>query len=567
MITIKNERGITLIAVVLTIVIMLILTTITVKTGIGSIEESRMISFVSKMQLLQKKVDFLAENGGYEDLGEDLDESKLAQLKTVIESEKLDTPIRVLPNEYKQVEYIESTGTQWIDTLISANRIKEIDVKFNIKKTNDHQGIVGGGYASTNNTFQVIYNYSANRINARWGEYTTGIDYDENIHTVKLSQENVLIDDKVQGSGTAVNDNRTVILFARHTDNMGEGIQNYSKCKIYYCKIYETNGTIHEYIPCFSTSNNKPGLYDIINNAFYTNASTNGNDFDIGNQVINANIVKYFNGQAIANDLGIDNIDDEIIVDFATRQIVSLNGIEYEGKMHYSQYNLPGGQKVKQGEEEVRQLDNVSVTPTINGLNATWTISGIEHTNGTLSYSRDNKKTWTQITNYTIAGEDVTTENITQSGTYYFKWTDNTNKNNEYLLDVVQLRLVNSPQLRGDLEDLSEKYNYSSLDSATWAYATDKKGTPDDLTDDEVYVWIPRFAYEENNTTNIEFLRGTSNVTTSENYLPETGWIIPEPLKDVTGVWAHIPDLEPLKSGLDIIDILKNTNLTIYNAE
>lgn len=538
MIIIKNKRGITLIALVLTIVVMLILVTITVNVGIGTIEHSRMVSFVSRMQLLQKKVDFIAENGEYEELGEDLDESKFAQLKTVIENEKLDTPIRILPSEYQQVEYLESTGTQWIDTLISGNRIKEIDLKFSIKRTNDHQGIVGGGYTSTNNTFQVIYNYSANRINARWGEYTTGIDYDENIHTVKLSQENVLMDDKVQGIGTAVNDSRTVILFARHTDNMGEGIINYSKCKIYHGKIYETNGTIHEYTPCYRKSDEKPGLYDLVENKFYTNQGTR--EFEVGPAVTNAatsntdNIVRYFNSTEIASDLGIDNIDDEIVVDFETRQIVSLNGIEYEGKMYYTQYNLPGGQTVKQNTIEInRQIDNLTITTVVNGLSANFTISGINQTNGTLSYSRDNKETWQEITNYTVTGEDVVTENITKSGTYYFKWTDNTNKNNEQLLDVITIKLANPPALKGNLGELREEYNYSSLDSTKWAYATDSET-------EYIYVWIPRFAFENADTTNIEFLRGTSLVTTSENYLPETGWTIPNVFKDVIGIWVKV---------------------------
>lgn len=367
MIIIKNKRGITLIALVLTIVVMLILVTITVNVGIGTIEHSRMVSFVSRMQLLQKKVDFLAENGGYSELGIALTENQKTTIQTI--------------------------------------------------KT------------------------------------------EENLNTEK---ENTSL--------------------------------------------------------------------------------------------------KYFGTSAVANQLEIENIDDEIIVDFATREIISLTGIEYEGKMYYTQYNLPGGQKIKQENntndrafawKNEETIDGAEITTSINGLNATFSISGINFTNGTISYSINNGQTWTEITNYTINGQDIVSENITKSGIYIFKWKDNTN-NNTVISNQIVLKLTNSPQLKGNLGELSGAYNYSNLDSTNWAYATDS-------VTGYKYVWIPRFAYETSNTTNIEFLRGTSYVTTSENYLPETGWTIPEPLKNVTGVWVKVSNA-PI-ANLNIIDILNNADI------
>lgn len=367
-IIIKNKRGITLIALVLTIVVMLILVTISVRTGIGTIEHSRMVSFVSRMQLLQKKVDFLAENEGYSELGTALTEDQ----KTTFE---------------------------------------------NIKTA-------------------------------------------ENLNAI---QENTSL--------------------------------------------------------------------------------------------------RYFEKSAISSQLEIDSIDDEIIVDFETREVISLTGIEYDGNMHYTQYNLPGGQKINQQNnsndrsfiwKNEETVDGAEITTSINGLNATFKIRGINLTNGTISYSSNNGQTWTEITNYTIAGEDIVTKNITKSGTYYFKWVDNTN-NNIVISNPIALMLTNSPQLKGNVGELSPSYNYSNLDSTNWAYATDS-------VTGYKYVWIPRFAYETESTPkNIVFLRGTSLVTTSENYLPETGWTIPEPLKNVTGVWVKVSNA-PI-ANLDIIDILNNADI------
>ena len=52
----KDNKGITLVALIITIIIMLILTSVTVYTGINTYNSSKVNAFVTKMQLLQTKV-------------------------------------------------------------------------------------------------------------------------------------------------------------------------------------------------------------------------------------------------------------------------------------------------------------------------------------------------------------------------------------------------------------------------------------------------------------------------------------------------------------------------------
>ena len=376
---IKNQRGITLIALILTIVVALILVRITIKAGTNSMDQSDMISFVSRMQLIQKKVDFLAENGGYSELGTALTQDQETKLNTII------------------------------------------------------------------------------------------------------------------------------------------------------------------------------------------------NDSEELGQRSNNSILKYFNSVAIARDLEIENIEDEIIVDFKTREVISLTGLKYKNKMYYTQYNLPGSQTLKQNTTAVSRqvsLEDVTITSNINGLNATFTITGIEITNGTLSYSTNyssENPTWHVITNYTVANQPLTTENITKSGTYYFKLVDNTNSENVSISDQgIELKLTNSPQLEGDLEFITDEggnfsYNYSNCEeiSSDWAYAQVEGEVKE-------YVWIPRFAYNEDNE--IEFLRGTSYITTKDMYLPQNGWTVPDKFLNVTGVWIDTTtyNLAGNTNGLpEILYILQNG--TVYN--
>lgn len=290
---------------------------------------------------------------------------------------------------------------------------------------------------------------------------------------------------------------------------------------------------------------NKQKLQDILNSENETFTTT-----------VDSTFLRYFDSSHIASDLEVENIDDEIVVDFSTREVISVNGIEYEDKKYYSQYYLPGGQVLKKQIEEVtRVVSFENITYNIDGLNATFTITNIGITNGTLSYGRkDNSEVikWNTITNYTKSGENITTKNITESGTYYFKLVDNVtgkdsgtkDEEGNIVYTSVELRLTNSPKLEGNLEDLSPSYNYSNLnDSTKWVYATDKT----DNANLKYYVWIPRYAYklnESNQLEELQFLRGNSDVTSSGGYIKDTEWIVPDVFTkegtQKTGVWVQV---------------------------
>lgn len=266
----------------------------------------------------------------------------------------------------------------------------------------------------------------------------------------------------------------------------------------------------------------------------------------------NSQYLRYFDSNCIASELELENIDDEIVVDFSTREVISLNGIEYEGEIYYAQYELPGGQTLSQQTEEInRDVSIGEITANVDGLNATFTIKGIGITNGTLSYGKEDSTgiiKWKVVTNYTKKAVDTTTENITESGIYYFRLVDNTSGEDNIESDSsypsTELKLTNTPKLQGDLTDLSTSYNYSNInDSTKWAYATDKT----DTANLKYYVWIPRFVYkldDNNKLSELQFLRGTSDITTEGGYIKTSEWTEPEAFTSgankLTGVWAQI---------------------------
>lgn len=76
----KNEKGITIITLVITIVIMLILAGIVTNSGMKSIETAKKTAFISEMEMIQAKVNTIYEERKqnsenleyYNNLGQDL---------------------------------------------------------------------------------------------------------------------------------------------------------------------------------------------------------------------------------------------------------------------------------------------------------------------------------------------------------------------------------------------------------------------------------------------------------------------------------------------------------------
>lgn len=60
----------------------------------------------------------------------------------------------------------------------------------------------------------------------------------------------------------------------------------------------------------------------------------------ISTRNVNEEKLRYFSSNDIENDLELSDIEDEIIINFANRDVISLNGVEKDNVMHYVEYTL-----------------------------------------------------------------------------------------------------------------------------------------------------------------------------------------------------------------------------------
>lgn len=177
-----------------------------------------------------------------------------------------DTKQLILPSEYTQVEYIESNGTQYIDTGYQITSTTDIEIKAR-----------SGGSATQ------VFGIEANNIGyiltaGHWRIFSTSgyrnVNYLD-IHEFKTVGSKVYLKDGtlvVDCEATPVNiPNYNLYLFARNVS----GTINYgTNAKIYYFRIYNNNVLVRDFIPCYRNSDNEIGMYDLVNDVFYTNQGT-----------------------------------------------------------------------------------------------------------------------------------------------------------------------------------------------------------------------------------------------------------------------------------------------------
>lgn len=197
------------------------------------------------------------------------------------------TPI---PNDYQPVEYLESTGTQYLNTPFKPDETDTFahEVKFTKTATQDEAYLMGTGATSASGD-SARYNLQVNGGGEEmwWNigpttETLVGPMITNNIiYTAITTISPDSISMKVNGtqygpeSCQVVEPTATVDLFGR-ANNKNNTIANakVAKCRIYYWKIYDENGLVHNFEPCYRKSGSVAGMYDGVTSTFLTNAGT-----------------------------------------------------------------------------------------------------------------------------------------------------------------------------------------------------------------------------------------------------------------------------------------------------
>ena len=183
-----------------------------------------------------------------------------------------------LPEGYTEVEYIESSGTQYIQTNIVPRDTKtECDFQFSVAAEST---IVGKWDGSNQRYYAVQIDANkkfkfGNRSNT--SKWTGGSD--TNRHTIVFndSSHGAYLDNSLKATDSTfacTGGSCGIGLFARTCYN--EPTESYASGKIFHVKFTNnaTDEVLGEFIPCVRDADSVAGMYDLVTNAFFGNNGT-----------------------------------------------------------------------------------------------------------------------------------------------------------------------------------------------------------------------------------------------------------------------------------------------------
>ena len=177
----------------------------------------------------------------------------------------------VLPTGYTRLSYIQSSGTQYINTGFIANQDTRVVMEAEHTVTNAVSWLFGARTATGKNH----YNFLAYQNKYRTDYNTTILYYDAAITTMTKVDKNKNV---TTFNGTEVltdtyatfNCQYPLFLLAMNTAGTASG---FASAKLKKVLIYDNGTIVRNFIPCKNASG-AVGLYDCITGAFYANAGT-----------------------------------------------------------------------------------------------------------------------------------------------------------------------------------------------------------------------------------------------------------------------------------------------------
>ena len=186
-----------------------------------------------------------------------------------------------LPSGYTRLEYIESTGTQYIDTGYHLNSNNEkIEMKFRYTESFSGKTLIGtqdSAYSTATrysiNIYQNTLYVGASHNVANLG-ITVGTDYECTI--IANGSNGSIVENRGAATSFAIRGDLdhadNILIFCGDiagTPNLNQA----AAARLYYCKIYDNGMLVRDFIPCKNASG-VAGLWDDVNSQFYQNAGT-----------------------------------------------------------------------------------------------------------------------------------------------------------------------------------------------------------------------------------------------------------------------------------------------------
>lgn len=183
-----------------------------------------------------------------------------------------DVRVIVLPKGYKRREYIESTGTQYIDTGYKPNQDTRVVIDLQVSESHSGEGHLCSARSTSSGAFWILL-YNNSKYTTRYGTQAgTALPItDRNRHVFDKNKNVTSVDgETVQNNYETFSVSANLPLLCRLT---GTTTDAFLSAKLYSCQVYNNGTLIRDFVPCENDSG-VIGLYDLVESKFYGNAGS-----------------------------------------------------------------------------------------------------------------------------------------------------------------------------------------------------------------------------------------------------------------------------------------------------
>jgi len=186
----------------------------------------------------------------------------------------------IMPAGYTRLEYLASTGPQYINTGVQTSSTQRIeyDVRLDHVMSNGETQILGAGGDTVGTLYSFRFEPGANiKIYYKpGGNIDTNIPQDTNRHRLILDLKNKFASvDGTTFNFSSLPSGQTYSQYLFAYSRKGTVDTQYGfKGKMYGAKIYDNGVLVRNFIPARRDSDNVVGMYDTISGQFFTNSGT-----------------------------------------------------------------------------------------------------------------------------------------------------------------------------------------------------------------------------------------------------------------------------------------------------
>ncbi len=176
-----------------------------------------------------------------------------------------------LPSGYTKLDYIESSGAQYINTGFKPNQNTRCVI--DIENLSSAQAAFFGARVSQTAASFTYFSLTATTGRSDYGSSKQSMSFTNTVGRYTVDQnKNVCTANGVTATGTANTFQLTNNLYLMAVNQADAAIQN-AKMKLYSAKIYDNGTLVRDFIPC-KNAGGTLGLWDNVNSVFYANAGT-----------------------------------------------------------------------------------------------------------------------------------------------------------------------------------------------------------------------------------------------------------------------------------------------------